>query len=577
MAQNPEKTQMSMNPRIQRDREAIIESRKKGAGALFGTFVRLSGPGWLQSAITLGGGSLSSCLYLGVLVGFSFLWLQPLAMVLGVIMLSAIAYVTLSTNKRPLRAINEHVNPVLGWGWIIGSMTANIVWSMPQFALGTAALQQNLLPGIVGVEVMPDPWGKIVAGLCILVVAIAFVMLYNVGGRGTRVFEVIIKMMVGMVVICFFGVVIKLSIEGALDWSKVGRGLIPDLGLLFRPADAFVPFISEVGEQFRGFWENIIVSQQRDVMISAASTAVGINMTFLLPYSMLRKGWDKEFRGLAIFDLSTGLFIPFVLATGCVVMASASQFHAVPAAGFLGEVDTQGQMVAPAKNLVGGFNNIMEDRLRYEIGDSFDAMSSQDKTARIAAMPIADKTMAAMLVTRDAFNLADALTPLTGKVFSRYFFGLGVLAMAINASTMLMLINGLALCEMLNRPARGWTQRFGCLMVSVGILGPFFWSSAKMWLAIPTSIFAMVLLPIAYFTFYLLMNQKSLLGDNMPRGVKRLVWNVLMTIAAGLAAFGSIWTLWSKLRWIGIALLAGFIGLVLIVQICRKPNEQKIA
>ena len=114
--------QMSMNPKIEKDRESIIQARAKGKGALFGTFLKLSGPGWLQSAITLGGGSLASSLYLGVLVGFSFLWLQPLAMILGVIMLSAIAYVTLSTGKRPLRAINEHVNPVLGWGWIIASI-----------------------------------------------------------------------------------------------------------------------------------------------------------------------------------------------------------------------------------------------------------------------------------------------------------------------------------------------------------------------------------------------------------------------------------------------------------------------
>ena len=108
-----------MNPRIQKDRQLIIESRRKGRGATLGAFFKLSGPGWLQSAITLGGGSLSSSLYLGVLVGFSFLWLQPLAMILGIIMLSAIGYVTLSTGQRPFRAINEHVNPVLGWGWMI--------------------------------------------------------------------------------------------------------------------------------------------------------------------------------------------------------------------------------------------------------------------------------------------------------------------------------------------------------------------------------------------------------------------------------------------------------------------------
>ena len=62
-------------------------------------------------------------------------------------------------------------------------------------------------------------------------------------------------------------------------------------------------------------------------MVAAAATAVGINMTFLLPYSMLRKGWGREHRGLATFDLSLGLFLPFFLATTCVVIASASQFH----------------------------------------------------------------------------------------------------------------------------------------------------------------------------------------------------------------------------------------------------------
>jgi len=74
---------MHMNPRIEKDRQLILDAQKKGKGAVFKAYVRLSGPGWLQSGITLGGGSLSSSLYLGVLVGFSFMWLQPLAMILG--------------------------------------------------------------------------------------------------------------------------------------------------------------------------------------------------------------------------------------------------------------------------------------------------------------------------------------------------------------------------------------------------------------------------------------------------------------------------------------------------------------
>ena len=104
-----------MNPGIGKDRQLILEAKKKGIWSTVKTYIGLSGPGWLQSGITLGGGSLASSLYLGVLVGFSFMWLQPLAMILGIIMLSAISYVTLSTGQRPLRGINEHVSPVLGF------------------------------------------------------------------------------------------------------------------------------------------------------------------------------------------------------------------------------------------------------------------------------------------------------------------------------------------------------------------------------------------------------------------------------------------------------------------------------
>jgi len=367
--------------------------------------------------------------------------------------------------------------------------------------------------------------------------------------------------------------VVKMTIEGVLDWSKVLRGLVPDMRLLVSPAKTFTPFIAAVDSQCRSFWTNVIVHQQRDVIISAASTAVGINMTFLLPYSMLRKGWDKEFRGLAIFDLSTGLFIPFILATGCVVIASASQFHTVPTRGFLGEVNTQGQAIKPADNLVKPFNNLMEKRLTYEIGQAaFEKLSQPERTERINAMSPADKQMAAMLVKRDAFNLADSLAPLTGNVFSQYIFGIGVMGMAMGAITMLMLINGFVICEMLNLPPKGWAHRIGCLMVSVGVLGPFFWKDAKLWLAVPTSMFCMVLLPIAYFTFCLLINQKSLLGDNMPRGVRRFTWNVLMVIAASLAAFGSVWSLWAKLKWIGIGLIVVFVSLALIVHLVRATR-----
>jgi Mn2+/Fe2+ NRAMP family transporter len=573
--QSQEQQVMHMNPRIEKDRQLILDAQKKGRGAVFKAYVKLSGPGWLQSGITLGGGSLSSSLYLGVLVGFSFMWLQPLAMILGIIMMGAIAYVTLSAGERPLHAINRHVNPVLGWGWLIASMMANLVWSLPQFALGTAALRQNILPGILGPEAIPEIPSKMVAGAIFLAICLTFTMTYGAGGKGTKIFEILIKAIVSMIVLCFIGVVVKLSIEGKILWSEILSGLVPDLSLFMKPTDIIMPHIEKVSEQFQAFWTNMIVGKQRDVMISAAATAVGINMTFLLPYSMLRKGWDKYFRGLAIFDLSTGLFIPFILATGCVVIASSSQFHGQPAEGFVA-AEPGGEITAePAKNLVGFYKGILANRLKFQIGEEeFAKLTPEQVQERSDALPWADKRMAAILVNRDAFNLADTLTPLTGPIIAQYVFGLGVMGMAMSAATMLMTINGLCFCELLGRPPRGWTQRFGSLMVSVGALGPFFWKDAAPYIAVPTSVFAMVLLPIAYFAFFLLMNQKSFLGENMPIGAKRILWNVLMALAAGAATFGSVWSLWSKLQWKGIGLLVGFIVLCIVVHFVRPKHKR---
>ncbi|MHC4623221.1 MAG: divalent metal cation transporter [Planctomycetota bacterium] len=578
MADNTtEQKSIANNAGIERDRKLLIAAREKGRLATLGAFVRLSGPGWLQSAITLGGGSLAGSLYLGVLAGVSLLWLQPLAMILGVVMLSAISYVALSTGERPFQAINRHVNPVLGWGWAIATLMANLVWALPQFALATAATRQNLLSGLVGPDAMPDYAAKLIVCCAICLICMIIVWFYDTGSWGIKLFEVLLKLMVGVIVVCFFGVVIKLSFaRGALGWNWILRGLVPNLSLLTSPAKTFAPYIADVDSTFRQFWINTIVAQQRDVMVTAVSAAVGINMTFLLPYSMLRRGWDRNFRGLAIFDLATGLFVPFMLATGCVIIASAAQFHTRPVPGVVAE-STDVLPLHPPQNLIAGYKKLASARVKYELGaDAFAGLTEQEKIIRINALPIPDRKMAAMLVKRDAFNLAKSLSPVTGDIFAHYIFGIGVIGMGISSIIILMLVNGFVVCEMLGIEPKGWPHRLASFMPCIGVLGPFIWTGGKaqFWLAIPTSMFAMVLLPIAYFTFYLLMNQRSLLGDNMPRGGRRAAWNILMAVAAGLAAFGSIWSLWSKLRWLGISLFVAFIALALTVHFVRSARKK---
>ncbi|MAG57406.1 MAG: hypothetical protein CMJ83_14030 [Planctomycetes bacterium] len=533
------------------ERRMIDDARAKGLGATLRTYTRLSGPGWLQSAITLGGGSLASALYLGVLTGYGLLWLQLVAMLLGVIMLSAISYVTLSTEQRPFRAICEKVNPVLGWGWILAVLMANLVWVFPQFSLGTAAITQNLLED-------PSTTAKVSGAASLLLLAAIVIWFYDSGSRGIRIFEWVLKAMVGLVVLCFVGVVFKLGgSDSGLEWGNILEGFIPSPSLIFEPAAAFAPHLETSGAS--SFWSDRIVAQQRDVMIAAAATAVGINMTFLLPYSMLKKGWGRSFRGLAVFDLGTGLLVPFVLATSCVVIASSSSFHGEYDAALLDPASEAPKRVQ--KQYDGNLNAV----LAHSLGaDAVKALTDSERATAIAALPESDRALAAMLVKRDAFDLAAALKPLAGDTFARWIFGIGVIAMALSTIIILMLISGFTFCEIMDKPPTGWPHRLGCLAAGVGVLGPFVWSDVAFWLAVPTSVFGMVLLPVAYWTFILMMNSDALLGKHRPQGASRVRWNVLMFTAAIVVTPASLYGAWSKAGWWGIGGITAFVLLAAV-------------
>ena len=569
-----------LSSKVENDRQAILAAKQKGALATTGTYMRLSGPGWLQSALTLGGGSLASSLFLGVLAGFGLLWLQPAAMILGIIMLGAIGYIAMSTTERPFRAINRHINPVLGWGWALATLLANMVWALPQYSLASGVLQQNLLPGLLGPESqLGDFGGKVVISAAILVVTLCVTFAYDSGGRGVKLYELMLKLLVAGIVACFFGVVCVLAWSGNISFAEVCRGFIPDLTKAFRPADGFNWLLDAVPSARRDFWSALIVHEQRDVMISAAATAVGINMTFLLPYSMLRRGWDKDFRGLAGFDLATGMFIPFVLVTSCVVIASATQFHPNMAAEArllesAAESGTEAKLPELPQDKVRG---LMEDRLEHQLGRrEFARLAPEHVEAQLEPLNRAETLLAWHLQRKDAFDLSKSLQPLTGPVVADLVFGIGVLGMTVSSITLLMLISGFVICEMLGLPPTGWPNRLGTLAATTGVLGPFLWSGqARFWLAVPTSVFCFTLLPFAYLTFLFAMNSKSLLGDQMPRGGRRVMWNLGMGVAASVATVASIYMVWVKASYWGLAGVAAIATLTVVVHFAFPRNRNK--
>jgi hypothetical protein len=81
-------------------------------------------------------------------------------------------------------------------------------------------------------------------------------------------------------------------------------------------------------------------------------------------------------------------------------------------------------------------------------------------------------------------------------------------------------------------------------------------------------------LPIAYVTFLLMMNSRSLLGAAMPTGARRLRWNVLMILATAFATFCCLWSINSSAnRDVGFIALGVLLVLATVVQVLRRGRN----
>jgi hypothetical protein len=134
-----------------------------------------------------------------------------------------------------------------------------------------------------------------------------------------------------------------------------------------------------------------------------------------------------------------------------------------------------------------------------------------------------------------------------GKAVARYIFGLGILGMALSTITVHMLVSGFAFCEIFRLEPGGRTYKLACLLPAVGILGVVAWKYMGPWIAIPTSAVCGLMLPIAYIGAFVLNNRKAFLGDDMPAGPKRVVWNVAMVVAILAALSSAVYYLANKI------------------------------
>ena len=285
-------------------------------------YVKLSGPGWLQGAMTLGGGSAITSLSIGGVYGYEFLWVQPLAMLIGCIMLFALSHQTLSTGVAPYSAMRTHVNPALAWCWAVASLAASIIWGFSHYPLSAGMLEESIRVSTgLSVEIGSTAREGYLFLLAIIVWAFCARTAWQYGqgsnreNGSVRLFENMIKLLSGAVILSFAWVVISASAAGKIDWSAALSGLVPRS----LPTDA----------------------AGVTTMMAALGTAVGINMTFVYGYTLLQRGWGPKHRELARYDIVLGLVVPYVLVTGLISIAAAGAFYG-------SDLDVQGKL-SPAQ------------------------------------------------------------------------------------------------------------------------------------------------------------------------------------------------------------------------------------
>ena len=437
---------------IELEKAELLELEGKSLGRRWKGYFSKTGPGWLQSALTLGGGSAIASLYLGAHYQYRLLWVQPLAMIVGIIMLMAASHQTLSTGIRPFDAMRRFIHPSIAWAWAISTLVASIVFHLPQYALA-AGVTEDMINLMTGWEPAGGARNALLIGIGLVVMIISTAITWNYGSglKGIRLYEKTLRVLVWMIIAAFLAVVVRISIAGQIEWGKLFRGFLP----LYIPTDA-------VG-----------VTK----IMAAFGAAVGINQTFLFGYSQLARGWGKEHRALARFDLITGMLIPFTIATSLMVIAAGCTIY----------------------------------------GTGFEAadISPSNAGALIGATGV-------------------------GPVVGRFIFGFGIIGMTLSTITIQMLVTGFAACEMFGIEPSGWNYRLCCMIPAPAFLGVILWKSMGTWIALPAFTFGLLMLPIAYVGWFLLQNSERYLREEKPSGKKALYWNIAMlfSLAVTFASVG---------------------------------------
>lgn len=418
-------------------------------------YLKLTGPGYMQSAMTLGGGTIASCVLMGSLLGYKMLWVQPIAILLGVCVLGAVAKITTLTQEKPYLSFWNRLHPGMALCWGISSFVATILWHIPQY--GLTANGAIVLGEGAGISLDSTP-GRIGIGVVVLAAASAIVYLYQTGAKGLKYYELLVKVLVWSIV----GAFAIAAFASGIDWKELLLGV---------SGISFAQMVSAHG----GIPPEVIPP-----MVAALAAAVGINMIFLYPYSLLNKEWGPEHKELAYFDLVSGMMVPFLVATGFMTVAVANTIGPEGAA----------------------------------LGES----------------------------VKDMREILPVLSGTLGGSGASFIIGLGMFAVGFSTIITHMLACGFIGCELFGLDAKDPRKFLFALAPAVGVVGVMI--KFPFWAAVTASVMAAPLMPITVLGFLILLNLKSFMGANTPHGAKGLFHNAMLLTSICVLSIGAYFSLY---------------------------------
>jgi len=237
------------------------------------------GPAWVVSAVACGPATLASVSIAGATFGYSLLWVVILSAFLATVSQYLAAKTGILGQGGIIHLVDVHMGTF--WGWVLTIDALLATWLAAVILMKALAGTTSLVTGI-----STPFWG--------IPYALLFLVLLALGGY--RRFEILCKLLVGIVVACF---VFTLAI------------VKPDIG----------PILG-------GFVPSIPAGIDSAVMMAGImGGAVHITIIAMHTYTVNARKWTIAEIGLARFDTVFSMFLAFGLYSVSIFLATATVLH----------------------------------------------------------------------------------------------------------------------------------------------------------------------------------------------------------------------------------------------------------